>query len=99
MKIDDTLAVNADELAEFISPAEAARPIAPHLWLINLTTGNTRVVRSGDIEAVPDGWALLMTGPDPDWVAQWGGDWQRACDKQLNPLLSELYKPTPKEET
>lgn len=88
MKIEETLAVSAEELAEFVAPAEASRPIAPHLWMINLVSGSTRVVRSDDLDAVPDGWALLMTGPDPDWVNQWGGDWQRACDEQINPMLA-----------
>ncbi|WP_144419559.1 hypothetical protein [Rhodococcus sp. ARP2] len=98
MMIDGTLCVTAQELGEFAAPALSEfGPIAPHLWLIELATGATNVVRSSDIVNLPEGWALLMTGPDPDWVAQWGGDWQRACDEQLNPMLAQSVT-SPEEE-
>jgi len=97
---DGKLCVTADEVAQFVAPAVASYgPVAPHLWLIEMTTGETKVVRSGDYENLPDGWALLMTGPDPSWVAQWGGDWQRACDEQLNPILSQINPSTTEEQT
>lgn len=100
MMIDGKLCVSADEVGAFVAPAISDfGPVAPHLWLIETATGVTQVIRSGDYGDLPAGWALLMTGPDPDWVAQWNGDWQRACDEQLNPILSELYESTPKEET
>ncbi|MDI9901293.1 hypothetical protein QM716_15650 [Rhodococcus sp. IEGM 1409] len=91
MMIDGKLCVSAEEVAEFAAPTLTPDlgPIAPHLWLIELSTGATQVVRSADYDNLPDGWALLMTGPEPDWVAQWSGDWQRACDEQINPLLAD----------
>lgn len=89
MIINGQLAVSAEEVAEFAAPALGSfGPIAPHLWLIETSTGATKVVRSADYENLPPGWTLLMTGPEPEWVAQWNGDWQRACDEQLNPLLA-----------
>ncbi|MET3956874.1 hypothetical protein ABIE52_003740 [Rhodococcus sp. OAS809] len=100
MMIDGKLCVSADEVAEFVAPAlDDFGPVAAHLWLIETSTGATRVVRSADYSDLPKGWALLMTGPEPDWVAQWNGDWQRACDEQLNPILSELYESTDEGET
>ena len=99
MMINGRLCVSSEEVAEFVAHAISDfGPVAPHLWLIEISTGATRVVRSGDYNDLPAGWALLMTGPEPDWVAQWGGDWERACDEQLNPILSELYEPTTPEE-
>lgn len=90
MMIEGKLCVSADEVAEFVSPAlSGIGPIAPHLWLIAPSSGATRVVRSADYENLPPGWLLLMTGPEPGWVAQWNGDWQRACDEQLNPLIAD----------
>lgn len=93
MILDGKLCVTAEEVAVFAQPALTTDlgPIAPHLWLIELATGSTRVVRSADYENLPTGWALLMTGPDPDWIRQWDGDWQRACNEQLNPLLAEAF--------
>ncbi|MGC0364824.1 hypothetical protein ABH922_002808 [Rhodococcus sp. 27YEA15] len=88
--IEGKLRVSAAELAQFAAPAVGGiAPIAPHLWIIEMSTGATQVIRSGDYESLPAGWVLLMTGPDPDWIAQWDGDWQRACDEQINPILSE----------
>lgn len=80
--------VSADELAQFTDLA-AVEPVARHLFLLNTTTGETRVERRGDWDNIPDGWILLMTGPTPSWVEQWQGDLQRALDEQLNPLLAE----------
>lgn len=88
MKIDGTLTVSSEELAEFVAFAEV-EPIAPHTWWIHLGTGETQVTRTITDEVPPQGCARLMTGPAPDWVAQWGGDWQRACDEQLNPMLAK----------
>lgn len=92
MIIDGRLCVSAEEVAEFVAPAlvDTLGPVAPHLWIIDLSSGETRVIRSADYEALQSGWALLMTGPEPQWVAQWDGDWQRACDEQINPLLAEV---------
>ncbi|WP_139809521.1 hypothetical protein [Prescottella equi] len=80
------LSITAAELADFTSLAEI-EPVARHWWLINTTTGQTRIER--DPSALPDSgdWLLLMTGPTPAWVQQWDGDLQRAVDEQLNPLL------------
>lgn len=87
MKNAGTLSVTGDELAEFVAFAKV-EPIAPHTWWINLGTGETHVTRTVFDETPPVGCARLMTGPAPDWVEQWGGDWQRACDEQLNPALA-----------
>ena len=88
MKSNGVLTVSGIELAEFVQYA-AVEPIAPHTWWINLDTGETQVTRTITDEIPPQGCARLMTGPAPDWVAQWDGDWQRACDEQLNPMLAE----------
>ncbi|MCQ4119900.1 hypothetical protein [Rhodococcus tibetensis] len=90
MMQDGAFRITAEELAEFVGPAEV-QPVAPHLWLLNTLTGETTVERRGDYGNVPQGWVLLMTGPDPAWVDQWAGDLQRACDEQLNPLLAEAF--------
>lgn len=82
--------ITADELADFVAPAKL-HPVAPHLWLLNTSTGETRVVRGSDYNNLPSPWVLLMDGPDPEWVDQWGGDLQRACDEQLNPMLSQAF--------
>jgi hypothetical protein len=87
---NETLCVTADELAEFVQHVDV-QPVAPHLWLINTTSGETRVERRSDFENIPEGWALIMDGPDPAWVAQWDGDLQRACDEQLNPLIASAF--------
>lgn len=84
------LRVSDTELAQFAAYANV-QPVAPHLWLLNVGSGETRVERRSDYMNVPDGWVLLMTGPDPAWVAQWDGNWQRACDEQLNPMLIEAF--------
>lgn len=84
------LFVTAEELAEFTQHADI-HPIAPHLWLINVITGETKVEQRADFENIPDGWGLIMDGPDPLWVAQWDGDLQRACDEQLNPLIASAF--------
>lgn len=93
MMIDGKLCVTEEEVAEFVAPSlgNVLGPIAPHLWLIEIDTGATSVIRSSDYGNLPPGMALLMTGPEPDWVSQWNGDWQRACDEQLNPLISEAF--------
>lgn len=92
MMIDGKICMTAEEVADWAAPALGEfGPIAPHLWLMEPDTGATKVVRSSDYENLAEGWVLLMTGPEPDWVAQWGGDWQRACDEQLNPLLAEAF--------
>ena len=92
MMINGNLCITAEEVAEFAAPAlESFGPIAPHLWILEVATGTTTVVRSADYENLPDGWVLLMTGPEPGWVAQWDGDWHRACDEQLNPLLANAF--------
>lgn len=88
MILDGKLLINAVELADFVSRAEV-HPVPEHLWLLNLRSGETKVERRSDYWNIPDGWGLIMTGPDPAWVAQWDGDWQRACDEQLNPLITE----------
>lgn len=88
MTSDGQLVVTVGELVEFASIADV-EPIAKHLWMLNRQTGETRVERSDNPDAVPDGWVLLMTGPSPAWVEQWGGDLQRAVDEQLNPLLAD----------
>jgi hypothetical protein len=89
MKIDGMLSVVGAELAEFVRVAEV-EPIAPHTWWIDLDTGDTHVTRTITDETPPNGCARLMTGPAPEWVEQWDGDWQRACDEQLNPLLAQF---------
>lgn len=92
MMISGMLCVTAEEVAEFAAPALATfGPIAPHLWLLEVSTGKTTVVRSSDYQNLPEGWVLLMTGPEPDWVNQWNGDLQRACDEQLNPMLAQAF--------
>ncbi|MGR6579252.1 hypothetical protein ACT89R_01605 [Rhodococcus qingshengii] len=83
------LIVTADEVAEFAAIAKV-QPVAPHSWWMNTNTGQTTVTRSIEPLAAENGDILLMTGPDPDWVEQWAGDWQRACDEQLNPLLDQI---------
>lgn len=83
-----TVRVSATELAQFAAYADV-HPVAEHLWLLNTESGETRIERRGDYWNIPDGWALIMTGPDPAWVAQWDGNWQRACEEQLNPMIAE----------
>ncbi|ROZ49398.1 hypothetical protein EEB13_05605 [Rhodococcus sp. WS3] len=90
MKINGTLTVSSEELAEFVAFAEIL-PVAPHTLWINVDTGALHTTRTVADESPPTGCARLMTGPDPDWVNQWGGDWQRACDEQLNPLLAQAF--------
>lgn len=92
------LSVTAPELAEFAALA-SVQPIAQHTWWINLETGETHVTRTVLDETPPDGCARLMTGPAAEWVGQWDGDWQRACDEQLNPILAEIKPSTPEEES
>ncbi|MFI8664216.1 hypothetical protein ACIGKR_29765 [Rhodococcus qingshengii] len=89
MMIDGVLAVSASELAEFANTA-AVQPIALHTWWIHLDSGVTNVTRDVDGELPPPRCARLLTGPDPDWVNQWGGDLQRACDEQINPMLAAV---------
>jgi hypothetical protein len=91
MMDNGNLCVTGKELAAFTQHVNT-QPVAPHLWLINTTTGVTKVERRADFENIPAGWALIMDGPDPAWVAQWNGDLQRACDEQLNPLIAEAFK-------
>lgn len=93
MKIDDTLYVSGEDLAEFVALAEIL-PVAPHTWWINVETGALHTTRTVADESPPTGCARLMTGPDPGWVEQWDGDWQRACDEQLNPMLIEAFNGT-----
>lgn len=92
MMHDGNFTIAAGEVAEWAALAEV-QPVAPHLWLLNTETGDTKVERSADYSDIPTPWTLLMTGPDPAWVEQWNGDWQRACDEQLNPLLAEAFPP------
>ena len=91
MMVNGKLRVSADELALFAARADA-QPVAQHLWLLNKSTGEAKVERRADYWNVPAGWALVMTGPDPVWLEQWHGDWQRACDEQLNPLIEESLR-------
>lgn len=98
MKDAGRLSVTGGELSEFVRFA-TVEPIAPHTWWINIETGETHVTRTIFDETPPAGCARLMTGPAPDWVEQWAGDWQRACDEQLNPLLAQFVAQPTEEES
>jgi hypothetical protein len=91
------LRLNGDEVAQLVE--------APHpsCWWINTTTGETHITNGRYDHSLPypEGCVYLM-GTDPVWIFQWAGDWQRAADEQLNPLLTTAFPnpvPTPPEET
>lgn len=89
MIVNGFLQLTADEVATY---AEATAKNHPSSWWINTTSGETHFTE-GEYRAdlpFPDGCVYLM-GTNPLWVFQWAGNWQRACDEQLNPLLSSAF--------
>lgn len=85
MKENGLLKLNAKELEAFVKAPY------PSSWFINTANGETRIESGAYNGTAPPGCAFLMDGPNPIWVFQWAGNWQRACDEQLNPLLASAF--------
>lgn len=85
MKDNGNLRITAAELAAFVSAPY------PSSWWINTATGETSTTPGTYKGTSPNGLTFLMDGPNPVWVFQWAGNWQRACDEQLNPLLATAF--------
>lgn len=84
---DGTYSIDGEELATLIAGHE-------FWWLLPdgaTTTTPTRTPPSQD--------AMYLMAREQPWVDQWGGDWQRACDEQLNPALRANTQPFSPEES
>ena len=79
------LRLHANELAEFVKAPY------PSSWWINTKTGKTSTTPGHYTGEAPADCAFLMDGPNPVWVFQWAGDWNRAVEEQLNPLLAAAF--------
>ncbi|ETD31537.1 hypothetical protein [Williamsia sp. D3] len=84
---DGTYSINGDELATLITGGEV-------WWLLPDGSTITTVERTP-----PEPNALYLMSRSQPWIDQWGGDWQRACDEQLNPALRANAHVLPSEES
>jgi hypothetical protein len=84
---DGTYSINGDELATLIAGDEV-------WWLLPDGSTTTTAERTP-----PEPTALYLMSRSKPWIDQWDGDWQRACDEQLNPALRANADalPTPEE--
>jgi len=74
--VDGVYSISVDELTALVGGEE--------FWWV-LPDGST--VSSG-VRVPPVEGALFLMSRSGPWVDQWGGDLQRACDEQLNPMLA-----------
>lgn len=72
---DGTYSINGDELATLIAGGDV-------WWLLSDGSTTTTTDRTPPVIG-----ALYLMSRSQPWIDQWDGDWQRACDEQLNPAL------------
>lgn len=84
---DGTYAITGDELGSLVAGGDV-------WWL--LPDGSTTTTPD---RTPPEADALYLMSRSQPWIDQWDGDFQRACDEQINPALQlkSEYLPTAEE--
>ncbi|WP_425005762.1 hypothetical protein [Mycolicibacterium sp. S3B2] len=80
---DGTYFVTADELRAF-------RDSGKKYWYMR-EDGTTDLYEDELILRGADRWPMYLMDNSDSWFEQWGGDFERAVDEQLNPILRENF--------
>ncbi|PZT99503.1 MAG: hypothetical protein DI630_16940 [Gordonia sp. (in: high G+C Gram-positive bacteria)] len=82
---DGRYSIAGEELADLIAGNDV-------WWMLRDGSTTTTLDRTP-----PASDALYLMSRSQPWIDQWDGDWQRACDEQLNPALRANANAIPEE--